>query len=1155
MPSITRTAVADADAFSDGTYTATGTTVRVGDTSVQPDTYMAIAFEDVQIDRYATINSASFTMSLATAPSSDATYHAHLFSAIDPTFPTTAAALRTTARTVAKNDHVILATAVNGSRTWEITNALQEQVNKSTWVKGSRIVVQLKGATSSTRRSNHVALETGGTAAAPQTLSVTFTPLPAVTGEATAVFPSSPAVAEGEVGTGGITGETTAVFGSAPADVEGFVGTPPAVTGQVVADFPSLPAAIIGSEADPKVNRPYAFALPLYTSHHIVTETGELHGFSANFDQTLGGVRDGVIGSRDDAWLAASGLTSRTPAPLQFVATLLNREDPEFDGDLLEDALPLARELHLPSGEVFDIWGGQKRARPADSVVDISLIPKGAYPRHPLLSGYVNAAFPTVGSTKRLPIYAIDPAGGITAPLTLKRAPYGMMAFGVRLTERGVIPLGSVGRPVEADGSFDPTSIALAYEYASLRMSLFGALSQVRENWLGPYGAVLVSLLFWRPGYAHLVTVSDAGLYHHDLPIGDAVDMSEQVLTAGVRADGVGSGAFMALGSASLGAPFFSLRAPSVDEAEEGALALYRKLTAANLSWEVAEPDITLELRRNDTKRLELAPGETLTLQFAVERIGPYTGPLTAVASSDVVTSAVASAGTVNGKDLYNVTLSAAANAPEGTYAFRLEVKASGADNEGSLLVGVRDAFDATVEVAAGPVIAPSATFVRLAFDEVQQRPTEILRDSSANANAFSWNDTARVNRRGTGILATGDGTAAVYSGTLQNASQPQRMAGEATYCCIIDEVALTKAGGVFIQLAGDGSENGVHLQRVTGGFAVRTVNGASTFTSPDTLAYSSGHGRLVLTIGTVDITLFNRDNGQSIRLARPTWPDAGMRFTQGALRSATGTFSQVSRSHILADTLHPYALSPLQARRNIDALLPYCPASDGKPEYPDSMIGHFRFDDNTAQLPNEKLRNKAAPALAIALTAVGAVSYPSGAVATPGGTLAYFTTGFVFPVAQVLNIITTVENFADAEPYNANFSVASSGVQAAAVEVSRGNGTNIVLRHQNGGDGGAGATWSARDLPLTKSGARDTLALEVSNGGKNSRLISLDTNQEVTRSGVGMSGFYNVSLGVVVRANGSTVEGQKIKNAELVICRGSVSPEARLNTRTLMRT
>lgn len=323
---------------------------------------------------------------------------------------------------------------------------------------------------------------------------------------------------------------------------------------------------------------------------------------------------------------------------------------------------------------------------------------------------------------------------------------------------------------------------------------------------------------------------------------------------------------------------------------------------------------------------------------------------------------------------------------------------------------------------------------------------------------------------------------------------------------------------------------------------------------SPHTLAYSSGHARLILTVGTSEITLLNRDNGQSIRVARPTWTDAGVRFTQGALRSAAGAFSQVSRSHILADTLHPYALTPIQARRNIDALLPYCPESDGKPEYPDNMTGHFQWNENTAEQLNEKLRNKAAPALGVTLTPTGLVSYPTGAVATPGGTPAYFTTGFIFSLSRPLTIITTTENFADAESYNANFSVASSGVAAAGVEVSRGSGTNITLRHQNGGDAGAGATWSQRDVPLTKSGAKDTLALEVAAGGASSKLTSLDTNQEVTRSGVAMSGLFNVTLGALVRSNGNAVEGQKMKNLELVICRGQCSKQALQDTKTLMR-
>lgn len=1142
-----------ASAYSDGAFVAGD--IRVGTNSQFPDGHSVIRYPNVTIERFAAIASASIRLGLkvnattGTAPN----VRLRLSAEVNPAMPSTNAGVRTFTKTVASTVITIpLNTPLGTLYDLDCTAALQEIVNKAGWNSGQAIMVSLLADPGSGRR---VDFYDGADTTQDPTITVNYTnPVP-VSAEATLTFPPLQILAEVQVGNGPITAEATLTFPALQILAEAQIFIPVPVSAQGVLLFPPLEIIAEAGVGDPKKNTLFSFERPHFESHHIVTEAGDVYGFASTYDTTLGGVRDAMMGQADDAWTPEAGTRRRVPASLPISATLPERAHPRRDGDVLERELPFIREIHHPDGRILDVTDILLRGRPAPDRLELTARPEGALLRDPLLSGTQQAVFLTEDSTPELPVFAVDAGGGITAPLLAKRVDRGALAFAVRLEERGMLPLASVGRPVEGDGSSDSTSITMSYQNKHLHVSVRGVLTRIREAQLGPFGLELALWLYWSKSRAHLVSSSAIGVRTFKLPAGPPVDLSERRLTAGIDANEIGLGAFLAPGSASLGTPFFSFKTPRESEAKTKLKNYFDEFATPGRSWTIIPPDYALEISRVDAKALELAPGDNLVLDFAVARIGDYTGLInpTITVGEGLYASWILLSQTPT-VDTFRVTVESPTGTAEGTYTFRFAAAAAGADVPGSVLVDVRDAFDSTLEVAATPAIMPNATFVRLALDLVKQRPSEILKDSSANANVFFWHDTARPDRLGRGFLATGVGASAVSSGALTNSAQAQRMNGDATYCAIITEVALMKVGGVIFQLAADGGENGVRVRREQGGFTLQTVNGATVVTSPDVLPYTGADAELECFVTTTDVILVNRVTGRRITLTRPAWADAAVRVATGAIKNAGGSFTNVTRVHVLADTLHPYALSASQANRNLDALKAFCPAGDGKPEYPDNMLALFQFNETTAELPSEKLRNKAAPALGLTLSAVGAVSYPNGAVATPGGTTAYLTTENVFALANTLSVVVTLEALNTGAPFNAAVSVASSGPVGAAVEVGSGNGGKPVLRHQSGGTSGD-AVWNQRDLPNTPVSFLHTLLLEVSGNGAASKLQSLDTNQVVTRTGTAMSGQLNVTLGALLRSNGAVNEGQKMKATELIVCRGAMTAQQLSDVRTLMRT
>lgn len=314
MPTLTRTAVADAHAYSDGTFDAVNALLDLGHTSATPDSYVALRFNDIQVDRGSAVDGASFVMNMNAFPPVDVTYHAHLLSAINPAFPGDAAGLRSAARTTAKNDHVIVADAALGNRTWSIQAALQEQVNKETWVKGGSIVVILKGATSTTRRTIHRSLENSNASFA-QVLTINFTPPQPFTGSGSAAAPAGQGSGTGSSANPAATGAGSA---TAPAPTASGTGTSdsPGVTAAGSGVAPGQTGSGQGTTENPDVTATGSANAPGETASGEGSTATEPPYIAEGQDYAPEGSVTGV-GSSDAPTFTADGVIE---APEQVVA-------------------------------------------------------------------------------------------------------------------------------------------------------------------------------------------------------------------------------------------------------------------------------------------------------------------------------------------------------------------------------------------------------------------------------------------------------------------------------------------------------------------------------------------------------------------------------------------------------------------------------------------------------------------------------------------------------------------------------------------------------------------------------------------------------------------------------------------------------------------
>ncbi len=1132
----------DVTANAEGVFSSSSAFLYVGTISGSTDSYFYIRFLGLAIPRGNKIDSAVLRVKSNGTGTSALAIESRLDTDLTPVVPTTSG-FRTRTYTTARGAMTVPSTVVqNDFYDINFAPALQEMVNKAGWANTGQnigIVVKLQDPANTLPRRLFASLEASSTSI-PKIIVAHSAPLTTVTAEATLKMPTPGLSAQGEIGSGEVAGQATLKMPTPALTAEAVIGTPPPVIAQATLGMPTPGLRAHGGPADLTQHTLFPVE-PLVTDNHfLLTKAVRLLGFASEFDDSLGSPRSEALGLADDAWFAASNLGSREPGPLAFTAIFADHPRPRLARDRFVSVLKDASELMLPDGRIFGLDKADYVSKPNASSVAVTVVTTGAYPRHPLLSGTVSAAFPTVESTEEVPIYAVDAAGGIVAPLSQKRADRGQLLFALKANERGVLSLVSLGTPVAADGSSVLDSITVSYQGKTLVISLWGVETRIRESELATFGAVLVCLLRWTEHRAYLTVAAANRLETRTLPTGKPVDLSEQILTAGVRSDGVGSGAFMVLGSHSLGTAFFSPRVQTAPQAEDAAGELYREVTGEGVTWEVPVPDAAVELLRADNKALELAPGETITTDLAVKRTN-YSGPLDFSTSSSAglnVTSAFLS--TLGDTDTYRLTVTAPGTTPEGTQTLQAKVKAQGADNEGSLLKEVRDDLSAIVEVAASPAIMPNATAVRRAFDPINQRATEMLRDYSANSNVFSWAGYARPDRRYMGLLATGKFGAAIFSDGLANAAQAQRMAAEQTYCMVWGEVAKTPVDGVLYQIAAVGSENGVHVIRTQGGFKLRTVNGATTVTSLDTLAYGGGNARHILLIGLIEVFLIDRDTGKSIRLSRPAWADAAVRTTVGALRSAAGAFTSVTRAHLLADTMHPYALSPIQQRRNIDALTPYVPTGDAL-EWPDNAFGLFFWDDDTAQVTGQKYKNHAAPALGITAAPVGTVDVITGGVYPKGGgSIVEIITGI--PNTGVVTAFTAINAFKGSHTvaYEAQLGFADTVTASATAQLAR---------HDNGQPFAMISNTDFNHAYLAVAytpPAGDSLYKVRFNPPAKTLEVTAMANgaAKTVKSNNSYPGNLVVTLGGVRRASGSVDRRTPTRNRGLVLCRGETTAD-----------
>ncbi len=1136
MPTITRTATKDAYSYAGGVYDATATILYFGNASSQ-DAYSAIEFPDIQVSQGAVVNAATFTLEMTAATTFDSNYDLRLFAAINPTFPLDAPAMRTTACTTAIGTHVVPANAPNGLRTYNIAPALQEQVNKPGWVKGGSIVVIIRKAPDLVGgKTTHKSIEGGGAA----TLSVT-TPQ-GVDAAATFRQPAPRLIAQAEVGN--LTTAAATFRQSAPRFyAEAEVGTPAPRSATATFRQPAPRLQLTATIASSSANTPFSFEMSDADTHAFVTESGEVLRFSAGFDTTLGGVRTGIAGESDlpGAWFAEAGLRSRLPETKPITALLIDRDDPRRDGDRMKRLLPDVRELWLPDGDVIGLEYVAFVGRPYDDKLELTLFPTGPDPQHPFLDlGTLNLALPTESSTPERPIYGFDPAGSIRAPLLAKDVSKGTLKVDAYITADGTWGLVSVGPPVDAYGQTSGAAI-----YARLGEGIdyiYGRVGDVQMAVKLPRLSVqkFSALLAWRGAYARLNVTSDNGSSIVSAPLPAPLQaLTEPLLTAGVRSDGLAVAGF-------IGEPVFAPRYFDETEAETLTRRGYADLNEPDLSWAVMPPDFSLALSRTDTKSLDLAPGESLTVDFNVRRVGGYAGNLTmTVTMGEGLTATAALISQTGNLDLWRVTVTAPTGTVEAAYTMLVEIKAAGADTPGSVLADVRDTFSAVVEVAAGPAIMPNPTLVIYANDPVNKNPTTILTDSSGNNNALLWEGLARPDIRFKGILSTGVYGSQVRSLALNNPAQAQRMNGNAIICMIWGEVSKTANDGVMLQVDASGGEDGVHLLKVQGGFKLRTVIGTTTVTSPDTLTWTGDHPRLILDIGTTEIVLYDHTDGRSIKLNRPAWPDATVRIIVGGLRDTNGVAYELARAHLHTLTMHPYSFSALQRRRNMGALTPYDPGNDVV-EHPDRAVGIFLWDDGA-----RKYVNDAAPALAITAQVIGNVlEIPGGVYPQGGGACVRINTGVsntepttVFTKIQGISAAETVE-------YNAQVALADSVRAQASGELGRhADGRPFLLIRNN--------DFFTNSIYV---GAKPVPAETVH------RLIWKPTEKRIeglsyydpagARARVSDNtypGNLVVGIGAIPRANGVYAESTKTKNLALIICRGLVGADQEADVKTLL--
>lgn len=1119
MPTVTPSAAFDSYATDTGSFDTSSSSLYLGTNSAFTNAQFAVLFENVQIDRGATVDSAPFTVNRQDTFSNSGwvlNFDVGLADVANAPQPSSSADQRGRIMTPVKVTGSFDINTPAGPKTFDLKGPLQRLVNFANWQPGNSVLILIRatgggGGGGSGAASGRRAAFTSLQSSNPPSLSVAWS-LPTITAQ----------MLSGRTRTR----KTVMIVSNEPPEP-----APPIAADIVSGRTRTRKTVMVGGRGDLNKHTPMRVERLGTTSHAFISESGELLPFAARFDKTIGGVQAEMLGSVDEVWYPAAKRLTRTPEALTISAFL---EDGADSGRFVR-LLPSARQLVMPDGTVWGLDSAQETATPIAQRVDLVARPTAAYPKHSLLGGTIAAAFETESSTPELPVYAIDPAGGITAPVLATQWDTGKVAFAVRIGERTRQSLWALGTPIDGAGDAPEGSLSVSWQKNALVTHLRGETFRLREQFLGPFGAVLACVLRWTRYSSTLTTCSALGLRTWQLPIGVPTPLSAPQQSAGVRADGVGSGSFIAFGK-----PFLSIYAGHERAAEGDARKLYAALTDPGRSWVVRPPDVSLEMSRTDAKALELAPGESVTFDLAVRRVGGYSGPLEFSATADTLLPSytVTQDGDI---DTYTVTLTAPVGTPETAYTFRAEVKAAGADNEGSILKDVRDAYNAVAQVAAGPALAPNTTGLYTALDATQKRDAEMLMDSSSNGNTLFWEGYARPNREFTALLSPGVYGAHVRSGTLSNPAQAQRMGGNQTYCFIFSEVGKTKDGCMF-HVRAESGDNGVQLRRSGNGFKLRTQNGGSTVTSPDTLTWRSGRFRPILIIDTTTVTLLDRDSGSSISLARPAWADDGVRTHVGAVRANSGATSDLTRTYLYTYSVHPYALSDIARRRNMDFIQQYAPLSDGKGEYPDNAIIIALWDDNA------KYRNLAAPALGITLIPSGTVNSIPGGIATTGNdTHVYANTGI--PSSQVVTLLTRILDFNSGVAYAAQIGWADSAANAANATLTKhGSGQAFVM------EGLDTLSHTYKTVGSKVPAGKSMFKMRLYNSGKSHELTELQGNEKGAVTGnVNWTGNLVLAFGLIKRSGGGFQDKTATKNLATVMVRGELSADDLVTTKALM--
>ncbi len=1131
----------DASANNSGGFSATQASFQVGTSSTSTDVQSYGRFLSLSIPRYNIINNAVLRLYLRGVSSGDLPVETRLDTSLTPAQPSST--FRSRAYTSARGVAVVPGSlAVGAFIDIDFKAALQEQVNKSGWAAtGQNIGVLLKQQNpASTIQDRLFAAWDDTTYTEPQIIVSHSAPV-TVTAQTTLKMAPPRLAAQGgltDLATGTVTFRQSAPRLYAEAEI----GTPAPRTAKATFRQSAPRLQLTATIGTATANTPFSFEMSDADTHAFVTEAGEVLRFSAGFDITLGGVRTGIAGESDQpgAWFAESGLRSRLPETKLITALLIDRSDPKRDGDRMKRLLPDVRELWLPDGDVIGLEYVAFAARPHNDKLELILFPTGPEPQQPFLDlGTLNLALPTESSTPERPLFGFDPAGSIRAPLLAKDVSKGTLKVDAYVTTDGTWGLASVGPPIDAYGETSGAAI-----YARLGEGIdyvYGTVGDVqmaiklRRLSAQKFSAVLA----WRGAYARLNVTSDNGSSMVSTPLSTPLPaLTEPLLTAGVRSDGLAVAGY-------IGEPLFAPRYFDETEAETLTRRGYADLTEPGLSWAIVPPDFSLTLSRADMKSLDLAPGESLAVDFSVRRVGGYTGALTmTVTMGEGLTATAALVSQAGDIDLWRVTVTAPPGTAEAAYTMFVEVEAEGADTPGSVLADVRDAYSTIVEVAAGPAIMPNPTLVLYANDPVNKNPTEILKDTSSNNNSFLWEGLARPDIRGLGILSTGVYGSHVRSLPLNNAVQAQQMIGNATICMIWGEIAKTANDGVLLQYDAAASENGVHLLKVQGGFKIRAVNGATTVTSPETLTWAGDHPKHILDIGTTEIVLYDQTTGQSISLNRPAWPDATVRLIIGGLRDTNGVAYNLARAHLHALTMHPYSLSALQRRRNMGALTPYDPGNDVT-EYPDSAVGIFTWDDG------RKYVNDAAPALAITAQVIGSVlEIPGGVYPQGGGACVRINTGIANTGPST--VFTKIKGISASEnvEYNAQVSLADSSQASASGEIARHADGRPFLMIRNTDFFSSHIYFGAKPVPaetvhrlIWKPTEKRIEGLSYYDPAGARGRVSNNT----------YPGLLVVGIGAIPRANGVYAEQTKTKNLALIICRGLVSSDQEAAVKTLL--